>query len=71
MSLIFCLLGKTEEMLRQEALEAEKKDNPANFGLNCDKFCICNVPGQVPCPIFIKLPNHWRGKIVNQEAEEE
>lgn len=64
-------LGKTEETLRQEALEAEKKDNPANFGLNCDQFCICNVPGQVPCPSFIPLPNHWRGKIVNAEAEED
>ena len=64
-------LGKTEETLRQEAIEAEKKDNPANFGLNCEKFCICAVPGQVPCPSFMPLPNHWRGKIRNAAEEEE
>ena len=64
-------LGKTEETLRQEALELEKQDNPANFGLNCDKFCICNTPGQVHCPGFMPLPDKWRGKIRNMEGNEE
>ena len=65
------VLGKTEETLRQEALELEKKDNPANFGLNCDKFCICNTPGQVHCPGFMPLPNKWRGKFQTNEDNED
>uniref|UniRef100_A0A0K8R9E0 Small ribosomal subunit protein mS25 n=1 Tax=Ixodes ricinus TaxID=34613 RepID=A0A0K8R9E0_IXORI len=42
-------LGKTNEQL-------------ANFGRNYDKFCICEVPGQVPCPGIVPLPKHMRGK---------
>ncbi len=55
-------LGKTKETLEAEALASEKKDNPANFGKDCDRHCICSVPGQVPCPGLVKLPKHWRGK---------
>ena len=55
-------LGKTEEILRQEAIEAEKKDNPANFGRKCARYCICNQSGQVPCPALVPVPKFWRGK---------
>lgn len=41
---------------------AEKKDNPANFGVGCDRACICELPGQIPCPGVVPLPNHMRGK---------
>ena len=64
-------LGKDEETLEQEAIQAEKKDNPANMGMGCSRFCICNVPGQVPCPGFIPLPKTWRGKYAIQGFEEE
>jgi len=41
----------------------EKKDNQANFGYGCERHCICEVPGQVPCPAVVPLPDHMRGKI--------
>lgn len=59
------VVGKTKEVLRAEAIAREKKDNPANFGAHCDKHCICEIPGQVPCPGICPLPNHMRGKFIN------
>lgn len=56
------VLGKSEEVLKAEAIAKEKKDNPANFGYGCEKPCICQMPGQVPCPGVVPLPNHMRGK---------
>lgn len=42
--------------------EEEKKWNKANFGYGCRRWCICEVPGQVPCPGFVALPKEMRGK---------
>lgn len=58
------VVGKSKETLLQEALAQQKKDNPANFGVGCDRSCICHVPGQVPCPGIVPLPDHMRGKII-------
>nr|CAH7747005.1 unnamed protein product [Callosobruchus chinensis] len=55
-------VGKTKEVLAAEAIAKEKKDNPANFGVACERHCICEVPGQVPCPGTCPLPKEWRGK---------
>ena len=55
-------LGKSKDTLEAEALASEKKDNPANFGKNCDRWCICSTPGQLPCPAVVPVPKHWRGK---------
>ncbi len=67
-------LGKSKETLEAEELASEKKDNPANFGKDCDRFCICSVPGQVPCPSLVPLPKLWRGKYalgyVDEDEEE-
>lgn len=63
-------LGKSEETLKEEALEAEKKDNPANFGLDCPRYCMCHVPGQVHCPGFMPLPDSWRGKKLAESENE-
>ena len=63
------VIGKPRELLAKEAVLREKKDNPANFGYGCDKSCMCIVPGQVPCPQVVPLPNHYRGKFKwNQSA---
>jgi len=52
-------------------LKAEDKmENPANFGAKCQKHCICEVPGQLPCPALIPLPNSWRGKYKFQKPDE-
>ena len=55
-------VGKTQETLEAEAIASEKKDNPANFGKDAERFCICSIPGQLPCPGVIPLPKPWRGK---------
>lgn len=58
------VIGKTDDVLRAEAIAKEKKDNPANFGVLCDRHCICEIPGQVPCPGTCPLPKHMRGKYI-------
>lgn len=54
------IICKSESTLQKEAREL--MINPANFGWGCDRQCICEIPGQVPCPGIIPLPNHMRGK---------
>lgn len=57
------VVGKTKEVLEAEAIAREKKDNPANFGVQCERSCICEIPGQTPCPAVCPLPMHMRGKV--------
>lgn len=64
-SILNILLTTFRAELAQEAIAKEKKDNPANFGANCPRHCICEVPGQVPCPAIVMLPDELRGKIKN------
>ncbi|GAB0090195.1 Probable 28S ribosomal protein S25, mitochondrial [Sergentomyia squamirostris] len=63
------VLGKSKEILEEEARLAEKKDNPANFGYGCVKPCICGIPGQIPCPGVVPLPHHMRGKYKYQQKD--
>lgn len=58
-------VGKSKEVLEAEAIAAEKKDNPANFGIGCERPCICEVYGQVPCSGVVQLPKFMRGKYKN------
>ena len=64
-------LGKSVSTLEAEALASEKKDNPANFGRKCERYCICNQPGQVPCPALVPVPKHWRGKYYRHGFQDE
>jgi small subunit ribosomal protein S25 len=64
-------LGKRKEVLEDEALAAEKKDNPANFGPGCERFCPCELPGQLPCPAIIPVPKKWRGKYHYHKYQDE
>lgn len=63
------MLGKSEELLSAEAKVAEVTENPAYFGKDCDRHCICEVPGQVPCPAVVPLPNHMRGKYITRNDQ--
>ena len=36
--------------------------NPANFGLDFERHCICTSHDQVPCPGHKALPTSMRGK---------
>ncbi|CAH1105854.1 unnamed protein product [Psylliodes chrysocephalus] len=56
------VVGKTKDVLEAEAIAKEKKDNPANFGKGCERHCICEIPGQLPCPGICPVPKEWRGK---------
>lgn len=64
-------LGKTKAVLEQEARAAEKKENPANFGPGCDRFCLCEIPGQLPCPAIVPVPKKWRGKYFYHKFQDE
>uniref|UniRef100_A0A2M3ZCA8 Small ribosomal subunit protein mS25 n=1 Tax=Anopheles braziliensis TaxID=58242 RepID=A0A2M3ZCA8_9DIPT len=63
------VVGKSAETLKAEAKLAEKQDNPANFGVGCQKHCICEIPGQLPCPGVVPVPQHMRGKYKYQMKE--
>jgi len=64
------VVGKSKDTLIKEAMAREKKDNPANFGVMCNRSCLCHVPGQVPCPGVVPLPDHMRGKIIIERLRE-
>ncbi|XP_046736893.1 probable 28S ribosomal protein S25, mitochondrial [Diprion similis] len=63
---LISVVGKSQKQLAEEAIIAVKKDNPANFGIGCEKSCICEIPGQLPCPGLIPLPLTMRGKHKNR-----
>lgn len=56
------VVGKSKDTLHKEELAAEKKENPSNFGVGCFRKCMCEIPGQVPCPGVCPLPKPMRGK---------
>ncbi|KAK3884808.1 hypothetical protein Pcinc_010936 [Petrolisthes cinctipes] len=64
---VFC---KSDTKLAEEKREAQILDNPGNFGWGCDRQCICEVPGQVPCPGVIPLPKFMRGKYKYGQVDE-
>nr|CAG4645183.1 EOG090X0FQ5 [Leptodora kindtii] len=61
---------KTDEILHLEKQTASMTDNPANFGAKCGRHCMCEIPGQVPCPAVVPLPRSWRGKFKFQKPDE-
>jgi len=49
--------------LRSEARETSMmQSNPANFGSDYSRHCMCEVAGQVPCPAWQALPLEMTGK---------
>ena len=56
------VVGKSKETLDAQARAAEKKENPSNFGVGCYRKCMCEIPGQIPCPGVCPLPKVMRGK---------
>ena len=61
-------LGKSKEQLEEEAFASQKKDNPAYFGKDYERYCLCSVAGQVPCSELVPVPKHWRGKYARGQA---
>jgi small subunit ribosomal protein S25 len=62
------IVGKSEETLKAEAHAAE--ENQANFGVNCFRKCMCEIPGQIPCPGVCPLPKSMRGKYKYYKKDE-
>ncbi|KAL3851953.1 hypothetical protein ACJMK2_015643 [Sinanodonta woodiana] len=56
------IAGKPDDVLQAEILTQQEKLNPANFGSKCKRWCICEAPGQIPCPSYAPLPKNMRGK---------
>lgn len=56
--------------MKQEQQEQEVTDiNPATFGINRSRGCMCDCPGQVPCPGLVNLPMRMRGKFKYYQRE--
>lgn len=55
-------LGKTEIVRKRESLEKIAKLNPASFGSNCPRQCMCEVQGQHPCTALLHAPSIYTGK---------
>jgi small subunit ribosomal protein S25 len=64
------IAGKDQNETNQE----KEIQNPANFVCSdLNRYCICQIPGQVSCPQYKPLPLHMRGKyryIKKDELEE-
>ncbi|XP_076448017.1 small ribosomal subunit protein mS25-like [Babylonia areolata] len=67
---VFC---KSDTVLQEEALARKKMSNPANFGQGCSRECMCEIPGQVPCTLWVTPPKEQRGKhyLFKKDVEEE
>ena len=63
------VLGKTEEIYAMEK-SITSEENPAIFGYQKKRWCMCSVPGQCPCPAVVQLPKVMRGKFVNYLKDE-
>uniref|UniRef100_A0A914S825 Ribosomal protein/NADH dehydrogenase domain-containing protein n=1 Tax=Parascaris equorum TaxID=6256 RepID=A0A914S825_PAREQ len=55
-------LGKTELVRKREHLEQIFQRNPASFGSQCERQCMCEVQGQHPCTSLLHAPQYLRGK---------
>lgn len=64
------IIGKPKRLLAQET--AKEEENPANFGQNFSRKCICEAEGQVPCSSKPSEPGNARalqGKNINMNPK--
>ncbi|CAH8547646.1 unnamed protein product [Dicrocoelium dendriticum] len=55
------ILSKTQVSTATPTPNEEYLDNPANFGTNCSRQCICEIYRQVPCSFHGGRPHPWPG----------
>ncbi|KJH51890.1 hypothetical protein DICVIV_01969 [Dictyocaulus viviparus] len=55
-------LGKTEKVIRREELVEIAELNPADFGSNCKRQCMCEIQGQHPCTGLLHAPKCITGR---------
>ncbi|KAI3385445.1 hypothetical protein SNEBB_008965 [Seison nebaliae] len=65
---IFC---KSQSQIEQEQQQRnmEQQVNDANFGVDYQRHCICEIYGQVSCPSEKLLPEFLRGKYSYYEKD--
>jgi len=49
-------------MISEQREASMLESNPANFGPEYERQCMCEVAGQVPCPAWQALPLEMTGK---------
>lgn len=55
-------LGKTSLVKKREHLERMQDHNPADFGGDCKRHCLCEIQGQHPCTSLLIAPDYMKGK---------
>ncbi|XP_015918627.1 small ribosomal subunit protein mS25 [Parasteatoda tepidariorum] len=54
------ILGQPD--VKEEQKEKLAYENLAKFGSGYPRHCMCEVPGQLPCPVTVQLPEEMTGK---------
>lgn len=64
MSQLIKILGKSDKDIENEKLKnlESEKENPAIFGFGKERFCMCEIEGQVPCGGVVELPKSMQSK---------
>ncbi|KAK6622578.1 hypothetical protein RUM43_008420 [Polyplax serrata] len=57
----FTAVCKTRNEIVENLKNANRKSRAAYFGYDCERHCICEILGQVPCPALVGMPSSWRG----------
>ncbi|GIY16786.1 probable 28S ribosomal protein S25, mitochondrial [Caerostris darwini] len=48
--------------VQMETKKKESLENICKFGSGFPRHCICEIPGQVPCPQVVRIPFNMTGK---------
>ncbi|GFS60521.1 probable 28S ribosomal protein S25, mitochondrial [Trichonephila inaurata madagascariensis] len=48
--------------IKEETEKQEYLENICKFGSKFERHCMCEIPGQIPCPQIVPFPKHMTGK---------
>ena len=60
-----------EELMEEKLAADSHLRNNANFGSSYNRQCICEIPGQVPCPGWQPLPKEMTGKWKSRRKDDD
>lgn len=58
------VLGQPQSEKDERKTATDSKKGICNFGSGCLRHCICEIPGQFPCPCVVQIPKHMTGKYI-------
>ena len=60
----FIVVTENEQLdcFSEELKEEEVLEDQSLFGHEAQRHCMCEVPGQIPCPAWVPLPKQMTGK---------